>query len=119
MLVSLRVGVLVLLLTPSFLWLFGGDPAICSVVAEQIMATPHDKLHFVYNKFKSAIAYELIQVSYLFSPCGCVCDLSVVLGAHISVMVLRKCQLTGGHVFLGPVAKLWQYEFVRLQLRRP
>jgi len=35
--------------------------AICSVVAEQIMATPHDKLHFVYNKFKSAIAYELIQ----------------------------------------------------------
>lgn len=66
MLVSLRVGVLVLLLTPSFLWLFGGDPAICSVVAEQIMATPHDKLHFVYNKFKSAIAYELIQVSYYF-----------------------------------------------------
>ena len=35
--------------------------AILSAVAEQILATPHDQLLFVYNKFRSAISYELTQ----------------------------------------------------------
>jgi len=35
--------------------------AITSVVADQIMSHPHDQLLFVYNKFKSAISYELQQ----------------------------------------------------------
>lgn len=36
--------------------------ALISVAAEQILATPHDELVIVYNKFKSAISYELTNV---------------------------------------------------------
>jgi len=41
---------------------------IISAVADQILAQPHDQLHFVYNKFRSAISYELTQATLYSLP---------------------------------------------------
>ena len=35
---------------------------MCSAVVEKMLAFPHDKLEFVYNRFVSAISFKLEQV---------------------------------------------------------